>query len=115
REPSRSATINQRPVSRSVQRKVMQLAARVPLDYGVFETTKFEDSNNKGVDIILKFHPDETKVDAKKIAISQAVNLYKASGTAYAPSPNLANRMVPGGQAGAGFILDASPKSNNPI
>lgn len=87
---------------------------KVPTDFGEFETTRFADVA-KGVEIILKFHPNETKVDAKKIALSQSVKVMHESGQAYAPNPTLAGRMVASGKPGAGYFTDASVESNNPI
>ncbi len=107
------------PVSQSVQREVIQLK-KVPEtvgsdDFGQFETTKFVEAEGKGVEIILKFHPNESKVDAKKIALSQSYRVTTASGTAYGNDPNQATKMVPSGKSGAGYTIDQLSGSNNPI
>lgn len=104
---------NQLPVAKSVQPKVMQ-RKKVATDFGEFETTKFV-AHDRGVEIILKFHPAESKVDAKKIALSQSAKAIKESGDAYAVDPTKATRMVARGKPGAGYIIDASGKTNNPI
>ncbi len=88
---------------------------KAPTNFGEFETTKFVESNSRGVEIILKFHPEESKVDAKKIALAQSVKATHEGGAAYVPNPTMANRMAPGGKPGAGYVIDASGKTNNPI
>ena len=93
-------------VSRSVPQNVMQ-CKKVPMDFGEFETTQFRAANSRGLEIKLQFAPNEGKVDAKKIALSQSVKAMKESGEAYATTPNLANRMVPSGKPGAGHTMDA--------
>lgn len=84
-------------------------------DFGQFETTKFKEANDRGVEIALEFKPNKPKVDAKKIAMSQSVKAIKEDGSAYATQPNMANRMVGAGKPGAGFTIDAPPSTNNPI
>ena len=101
-------------VSRSVPQNVMQ-CKKVPMDFGEFETTQFRAANSRGLEIKLQFAPNEGKVDAKKIALSQSVKAMKESGAAYATTPNLANRMVPSGKPGAGHTIDAPATTNNPI
>lgn len=88
---------------------------KVPTNFGEFETTKFAESNSRGVEIILRFHPEESKVEAKKIALAQSVKAIHEGGAAYVPNPTMANRMTPGGKPGAGYVIDASGKTNNPI
>jgi hypothetical protein len=88
---------------------------RVPTDYGTFETTRFTDANDRGVEIILKFHPEENKVDAKKIALAQSVKATHEGGATYVPNPTMANRVVSSGKPGAGYVIDASGSTNNPI
>jgi hypothetical protein len=105
---------NPLPVSQPPQPKVIQ-PKKIGTDFGAFETTRFAELNDRGVEIILKFHPDETKVDARKIALVQSVKAVKASGDAYAVDPTRANRMVPRGKPGAGYVIDASGATNNPI
>lgn len=97
-----------------VQQQVMQ-RKKVPLDFGEFETTKFVEADGRGVEIALKFTPDESKVDAKKIALSQSIRKTTASGDAYALSPNQANKMVASGKSGAGYAIDTLPGANNPL
>jgi hypothetical protein len=111
---------NLSPVSQTVQREVMQLK-KVPdavgaTDFGQFETTKFEKlPNEKGVEIFLKFHPNEPNIDAKKIALVQSVKTTKASGDAYGIDPNTATKMVPGGKPGAGYSIDQFSDVNSPL
>jgi hypothetical protein len=83
-------------------------------DYGQFETTTFAPLNDSGVTIVLKFHPNKVKADAKKIGMSQSVKANKEDGTPYAVNPTMANRMVASGSA-AGFTIDASGATNNPL
>ncbi len=93
-----------------IQRKV------VPTDFGEFETKKLVAlPSNSGVEIILKFSPDVTKVDAKKIAITQVINPFSATGQNYPFDPNQANRIVPDDKPGAGYFLDEMGSTNNPI
>src|SRR5262245_25893389 len=61
------------------------------------------------------FHPDETKVDAKKIGLSQTLKATKASGDVYAIDPSAAKRMVGSAKSGAGYYLDRLSDQNNPI
>jgi len=100
--------------AKSVQQFGMQ-CKKVPMDFGEFETTQFIGANDRGVEIKLEFKPTESKVDAKKIALSQSVKAIKESGAAYATTPNLANRMVASGKSGAGYTIDAPETTNNPI
>jgi hypothetical protein len=106
---------SQAPVLQAVQRKVMQ-CEKVPTDFGEFETTKFAEAEGRGVEIILKFKPNETKVDAKKIALSQSIRNTDASGKAYAlGGPNVATKMVGSGKSGEGFTIDTNPGTTNPL
>jgi hypothetical protein len=105
-------------VSRPAQPRVTQLK-KVPTtvgtdDYGQFETTSFG-ASGRGVEIFLMFHPDETKVDAKKIGLSQTVKATKASGDVYAIDPSAATRTVGSGKAGAGYYHDTITDLNNPL
>ena len=102
------------PPSHSIQRKIMQ-RKKVPTGFGDFETTSFGAVEGKGVDITLTFTPDKKKVDAEKIALSQAIKNTNASGVDYPLGPTEANRMVPSGKPGAGYAIDQDPKTNNPI
>jgi hypothetical protein len=85
-----------------------------PTTYGNFETLHFQ-SAGTGVEIALTFDPFPAKVDATKIALVQSVRAFNASGAAYAVNPTIANRVVPSGTQGAGYAIDASGKSNNPL
>jgi Domain of unknown function (DUF4157) len=105
---------NQLPVSKSVQQHIMQ-RKKVPTDFGEFETTKFAEADGRGVEITLKFAPDDSKVDAKKIALSQSIRNTIASGDAYALSPNQATKMVASGKSGAGYAIDTLEGANNPL
>jgi Domain of unknown function (DUF4157) len=105
---------NLSPVSQTVQREVMQFK-KVPTNFGEFETTKFGAVDDSGVEIILKFHPDDTKVDAKKIGLSQSIRKTGASGTPYAIDPTQAGKMVAAGKSGAGYAIDRLSDMNNPI
>lgn len=101
-----------------IQQQIMQ-RKKVPTDYGEFETTKFAeatgDAAGKGVEITLKFHPDESKVDAKKIALSQSLRKTTETGTPYAIDPNQAGKMVGSGKPGAGYVIDQLSDVDNPI
>lgn len=106
------------PVSQPAPAGVIQLK-KVPTtigadDYGQFETTSFGAAGT-GVKIILMFHPDETKVDAKKIGLSQTVKSTTASGAVTAIDPSAASRMVPSGKPGAGYYHDTISNLNNPL
>ncbi len=106
-------------ISRPAQARVTQLK-KVPTtvgkdDFGQFETTSFGASNGRGVEIFLMFHPDEAKVDAKKIGLSQTVKTTTASGDAYAIDPSSARRMVGSGKAGAGYYHDTISDQDNPL
>ena len=107
-------TADQLPVSQSVQREVMQ-RKKVPTNFGEFETTKFAEADGRGVEITLKFNPDETKVDAKKIALSQSIRTTTATGAAYALDPNIASKMVGSGKSGEGYYIDTLSGANNPL
>jgi hypothetical protein len=102
------------PISVAVQRQVMQ-RKKIATDFGEFETTKFTEADGRGVEITLKFHPDATKVDAKKIALSQSIKKINASGSAYAIDPNQATKMVGSGKSGEGYVIDQLSDVNNPI
>ena len=94
--------------SRVLQRK------KVATGFGEFETTRFN-AHDSGVDIILTFDPDEAEVDATKIALVQSVKATNEAKTAYAINPSIASRMVKKGKAGAGYAIDASGETNNPL
>jgi hypothetical protein len=106
------------PGSQPAQAGVAQLK-KVPStigadDFGQFETTSFGASGN-GVEIFLMFHPTETKVDAKKIGLSQTVKSTTASGVDAAIDPSSATRMVGSGKQGAGYYHDTISDLNNPL
>jgi hypothetical protein len=101
-------------VSQPVPQQVVP-RKKVPTDFGEFETTQFTEAEGRGVEITLKFHPDESKVDAKKIALSQSVRTTLSNGAAYANDPNRAGRMVESGKPGAGYYIDRILSYNNPI
>lgn len=88
---------------------------KVPTNFGEFETTKFAEADGRGVEIILKFNPDDTKVDAKKIALSQSLRTTTASGVAYAIDPSQALKMVGSGKSGAGYGIDVLSGTTNPL
>lgn len=111
--PSREAPYKPAPLSRSVQPQVVQ-RTQVPTNFGTFETKNFQQQNDSGVDIVLEFQPDKPKVDAEKIALTQSVRATNEAGTAYAINPTMATRMAPKGK-GAGFTIDASGETNNPL
>lgn len=92
----------------TIQRK------KVGTDFGEFETTTFT-PHASGVEITLQFHPDKDKVDASKIALVQSVKATDGSGKALAVNPSIARRMVGKGKPGAGYAIDASGATNNPL
>lgn len=105
------------PMSHAISQSIMQ-RKKVPTDFGEFETTTFaayNSSSNKGVTIVLKFNPDEAKIDAKKIALSQSVRKTDRNGSAYAVDPTQSSRMVKSGKPGAGYRIDRISEYNNPI
>lgn len=101
---------------------VVQQAGRSPhvqrkkesTTYGEFETLHFKPAGT-GVEIALTFDPSPAKVDATKIALVQSVRAFNAAGATYAVNPTIANRVVPAGASGAGYAIDASGRSNNPL
>ncbi len=99
----------------SQQPPVLQRKKAPATDYGEFETTRFIDADGRGVEIILQFTPDPAKVDAKKIALSQAIRSTTAAGVAYAIGPNQATKMVASGKSGAGYTIDTLEGANNPL
>ncbi len=112
--PSRETPHKLAPLSGSIQPHVVQRKT-VPTNFGTFETKNFQNLNDSGVDIVLEFQPDKTKVDAEKIALTQSVRATNEGGDAYAINPTKASRMVPKGKAGAGYTIDVSGETNNPI
>ena len=75
-----------------VQRNVVQYK-KVSTHFGEFETTNFQpvlDKKGGGVAITLLFRPFESKVDAKKIALSQSFRATTSTGVAYSMDPDLA-------------------------
>lgn len=98
----------------AVQQNIIQ-RKKVSTDFGEFETTKFAEAEARGVGIDLAFNPDETKVDATKIALSQSLKKTLASGGAYAIDPNQATRMVAGGKSGEGYAIDQLTDVNSPL
>jgi len=97
-------------VSPGVPRQVIQRRT-VATDYGEFETTRFSEAGDSGVDIVLMFDPDEAKVDATKIALVQSVKATNEAKKAYAINPSIASRMVKKGKR-AGYAIDASGEMN---
>lgn len=102
------------PAAGTFHHPVMQ-RKKVTTDFGEFETTKFAEFDGRGVDIELKFHPNEAKVDATKIAFSQSLRKTNSSGDAYAIDPNQATKMVASGKPGAGYAIDQLSHLNTPI
>ena len=109
-----SDTIN-RPSKRiGIQQNIIQ-RKKVPTNFGEFETTKFAEADGRGVEIKLNFQPDASKVDAKKIALSQSLRKTISSGDAYAIDQSQASRTVATGKSGAGYSIDVLTESNNPL
>jgi hypothetical protein len=104
---------NKRSPSQSLQQQVVQ-PKRVPFGFGVFESD-LTPIGGRGVNMVLLFHPDETKVDAKKIALIQSVRSRLPSGAENSFEPGQADKTVPGGQPGAGYHIDRLSNFNNPI
>lgn len=106
------------PISHPAQAGVIQRKKLPPKvgkdDYGQFETTSFG-AKGRGVEIFLMFHPDETKVDAKKIGLSQTLKSITASGGVTAVDPSAASRTVASGKPGAGYYHDTISNVNNPL
>jgi hypothetical protein len=82
--------------------------APVKTDYGEFDTTKYEvlgdPGKEYGVDVVLEFDPDKTKVDAQQIGLVQSVRV-RLGGKRADLWPNHADRVVPSG-VGEGFQID---------
>jgi len=119
---SAEALLNQMaPAGSRVSQLQRQVVQRAPIktDFGEFDTTKYEDvgasGSEYGVDIKLTFDPDTTKVDAKKIGLTQSVRAQLA-GKAVAGFPIHHERQVKSG-AGEGSRIDRSAlgKYGNPI
>ena len=104
-------TLKSGPVLNS---QVMQ-RLEVPTNFGRFKTTKFDTYAHHGLEIILKFHPDENKVDATKIGLTQSVKMLDYKGNAHGIDPTTSKRVVPEGKPGAGYFLDQLSENNNPI
>jgi hypothetical protein len=108
---------NRLPAPAPVGRQALQLKT-VPTAYGVFETIKFNEfygGDSAGVEILLKFHPDEKKVDAKKIALVQSVEQSNERWAAFPNDPTETNRMVAPRRVGGGYVIDAPGTTNNPV
>ena len=92
--------------SLAVQRQVVQRA--ITTDFGDFDTTKYDKLGpagaEHGVDIVLTFDPDRTKVNAKKIGLTQTVRSQLA-GTSVVLFPVGRDRAVPSG-TGEGSLID---------
>ena len=93
---------------------------RVSTDYGTFETTNFEDLEDKsGINITLEFQPNPNKVDATKIGMSQSVKNSKSpiSGREEHMTLDLSakTRMVTGKKKSAGYHIDQIAGVNNPL
>ena len=90
-----------------VQRQVVQ---RTPIstDYGEFDTTKYDKvgpvGSEYGVDIVLTFDPDKTKVDAEKVGLTQTARSQLA-GASVVLEPSRRGRVVPSG-TGEGREID---------
>jgi hypothetical protein len=97
----------QAPHGNAIQRK------DVNTHYGTFKSTKFN-KLARGVDIVLEFHPDPAKIDAKKIGLTQAVKLTYADGTHTGIDPAKEGRRVLSG-SGADYVLDRISTNNDPI
>jgi Domain of unknown function (DUF4157) len=101
-----------------VHRKAVQRAA-IKTDYGEFDTTKYDNlgtaGSEHGVDIVLTFDPDKTKVNAKKIGLTQSIR-YQLAGNVVDLFPVGANRRVKSG-SGEGFQIDryGGGKYGNPL
>jgi hypothetical protein len=68
----------------------------------------------RGVDIVLKFDPDETKVNATKIGLAQSVKITNADGSHTGIDPAKESRRVTGGK-GADYVHDRLSDKNNPV
>lgn len=116
-EGSRKPSLSPAPLSAATA--VTQCKKKVPTGFGDFETTEFDTATDpdgrKGVNITLQFNPDESKVDAMKIALVQAIKTTTPGGADIALGPTQAARMVPSGKAGAGYAIDQVETTNNPI
>ncbi len=101
-----------------VQRQVVQRTP-IPTDYGKFDATKFADigpsGGEYGIDAVLQFDPDRTKVNAKLIGLIQSVRL-QLGGTATGHFPIEQTRRVPSG-TGEGSQIDRLGKRpyGNPL
>ncbi len=96
-------------VQHQVQRK------DVPTHYGTFKSTTFAKTTAKdGVDAVVEFHPDETKIDAKKIGLTQSVKVTHADASHTAIDPTKEGRRVQSGGA-EGYTHDRISTRNNPV
>jgi hypothetical protein len=93
--------------AQGVQRKA------VKTDWGEFRTDKFQAADDRGVEITLKFDPDETKVDAKQMGMTQTLKA-EAGGQYIAIDPSASKRMVGSGGA-KGSYHDTLTDSDNPL
>ena len=117
-EVQESRSFAPRRAAPEVQSPTLQRKKAPKTKFGQFETTKFVANPGSGVEIILQFTPDTDKVDARKIALSQAIKTATTGGDAYAlGGPNAATKMVPKGKKGEGYGIDEYPVAggNNPL
>ncbi|MEM7039242.1 MAG: DUF4157 domain-containing protein, partial [Bacteroidota bacterium] len=90
----------------------------IPTNFGLFHSSALQETRTPygevGMQIAIAFHPEKADVDAKKIALSQSVKAIDKNGPLES-DPELAKRIVPEGEAGAGYRLDRGPSENNPV
>lgn len=96
-----------------VQNKAIQLK-KVATDAGEFETTTFEGFEDRGVNIVLMFHPDPDVVDAKKIGLAQSVQVSKGGKFESIDVSKQARTVTAPGDS-EGYTHDRLSDRNNPI
>jgi hypothetical protein len=85
----------------------------VPTNFGTFKTPRLEKFNETGVKCWLDFEPNEKKVDATKIGLTQAVKGTYKDGSHTGLDPGMEGRRVKSGP-GKDFHIDRAD-SNNPV
>jgi hypothetical protein len=96
-----------------VQNKAIQLK-KVATDAGEFETTTFQGCEDRGVNIVLMFHPNPDVVEAKKIGLAQSGQVSK-DGKFEAIDPSKQARTVTDAGESEGYTHDRLSDRNNPI
>ena len=105
---SRSAPAFQLTASDDVMQLTPQESA-----WGKFHDTKYENVDDKGVDIDMDFEPGEN-VDATKIAFSQVVRT-SIDGDPVIHDPSLRDRQVDEGSDSDGYRIDRLSTKDNPV